>query len=134
MRVEKLELRVVGEDPSAAVGPGLSEPWKATLHDLQEQASSSAWRIYLEPLRPLRIAGGRLTVVGPEHAINWAALRYGELLLAAGRRRMPELRSIEFIADRSSMRPALRVGAARPVATYRHWSPTARASASTSGT
>ncbi len=132
MRSDQIQLRVVGEELSPAVGPGLLSPWEATLEDLRETVSAASWRSYLKPLRPVRVADGRLTVAGPPHAASWSAIRYGELLLAAARRRMPEVRAIEFLPERIETHPATRIAHRHERERYRGWGRGARAPGSPS--
>jgi len=129
---DQIQLRVVGEELAPAVGPGLLRPWEAVLEDLRENVSAASWRSYLKPLRPLRVAGGRLSVAGPPHAANWSAIRYGELLLAAARRRMPEVRAIEFLPERIETHPATRITHEPQGERYRDWGRGRRAAGSAS--
>ena len=132
MEGDQIELRVLGEELSPAVGPGLMRPWQAVLEDLRDTISPASWRSYLEPLRPVRLAAGRLSLAGPAHAANWSAIRYGELLLAAARRRMPELRAIEFLPERIEAHPARRITLREECARYRGWGPAPMAAGSSS--
>lgn len=132
MESDQIQLRVVGEELAPALGPGLLRPWEAVLEDLRGAVPAASWRSYLKPLRPLRLVGGRLSVAGPAHAANWAAIRYGELLLAVARRRMPELRAIEFLPERIEAHPATRITRREGRERYRGWGGGARAAGSPS--
>lgn len=118
---DQIQLRVVGEELARAVGPGLLRPWEAVLEDLRNAISPASWRNYLKPLRPVRVDGGRLSIAGPPHAANWSAIRYGDLILAAARRRMPEVRAVEFLPERIDTHPATRITHRGERERYRGW-------------
>ncbi len=132
MQSDQIQLRVVGEELSPALGPGLLRPWEAALEELRGSVSGASWRSYLKPLRPVRVVGGRLSVAGPPHAAHWSAIRYGELLLAAARRRMPEVRAIEFLPERIETHPAVRITHRGERERYRGWGGAGRAEGSPS--
>src|SRR6476619_5499468 len=70
---------------SRAPLPASAEPidsWSRVDRELRAAVPEAAYRIYLEPLRPLDFAGGVLRVAAPPATHRWVIDRFGRVLQA----------------------------------------------------
>ena len=124
MDCERTTLYLFEAAPRPEPGPGIVAPWRAAQAEIEHVLGGhwSAYRSYIAPLRPLRVADGRLSLAAPEPLLGFIARRYGGLLLEAARRQMPEVRAIELLPDGADGRSgAVRIAARAPKVSYDRW-------------
>ena len=63
---------------SASADP--TAPWSRVARELRAAVPEAAYRIYLEPLRPLELSGGVLRVSAPAATHRWVTDRFGRVL------------------------------------------------------
>jgi chromosomal replication initiator protein len=65
------------------VNAELEHIWSRIAGGLAEAIEEPVFRIWLEPLRPLELDGGQLTIEAPEQTCEWVRERFGRALQAA---------------------------------------------------
>jgi chromosomal replication initiator protein len=65
------------------VDTDLEHTWNRVAADLQRVVGDTTFRIWLEPLRPVRIQGHTLVLAAPKHSRRWVRDRFGPLLADA---------------------------------------------------
>jgi chromosomal replication initiator protein len=109
------------------VSAELEHIWSRVQAELAQAVEESTYRIWLQPLRPRELSGGRLEIEAPADACGWICERFGRLMQASATLVLGTETSIEFIprespaAGSERMRASLRVvrGAAQQTAAAR---------------
>jgi DNA-binding MarR family transcriptional regulator len=97
----------------AAGGAGgvedLQAVWARMQAALKSRLSANNYRAYVEPLRPVGLAGGRLTLSGSGFVIDWVRTRFLTLFKRAAQE--AGLDGVQFAADRPGPAPSGRPAA-----------------------
>ncbi len=61
---------------------------------MKEELSPNNYRAWVEPLRPVALRDGLLALEGPQHVVDWASNRLGNLFRRQAR--VARLKGVEF--------------------------------------
>jgi chromosomal replication initiator protein len=77
----------------------LTTIWQRVSEELRASLPPSTYRLWLEPLRPVSVAGSTLHLRAPDSVRTWVERRYSPRLLDAISRHAPEITSIAFVGE-----------------------------------
>jgi DNA-binding MarR family transcriptional regulator len=98
-----------GAAGGAAGVEDLQAVWARMQAALKSRLSANNYRAYVEPLRPVGLAGGRLTLSGSGFVIDWVRTRFLTLFKRAAQE--AGLDGVQFAADRPGPAPSGRPAA-----------------------
>lgn len=73
--------------------------WEQVRAELEASVPATTFSIWLDPLRPRLRSGSTLRVTAPASIRAWVERRYADRLLAAVRRAMPEIDTLDIVGD-----------------------------------
>jgi chromosomal replication initiator protein len=79
------------------VDADLENTWNRLAAELERVVGEATFRIWLEPLRPLRMHGATLVLAVPAHSRRWVSDRFGRLLCDAAGRALGDGASVELV-------------------------------------
>jgi chromosomal replication initiator protein len=98
----------------AGVNGGLEQTWARVQAELAELVDEPTYRIWLEPLRAVRIEGGVLTLEAQAQRGEWVSGRFGRLIEASVELVLGVGTSVEFASDVPEPEPERARGSRRP--------------------
>jgi chromosomal replication initiator protein len=75
----------------------LASAWEGVRDELRASLPPSTFALWIEPLRPLSARGSTLYLSAPESVRTWVERRYLPRLVAAARRRAPQLSEVKVL-------------------------------------
>jgi chromosomal replication initiator protein len=75
----------------------LATIWRRTREELEASLPRSTFRLWLEPLRVVRVHGSTLYLSAPDGVREWVERRYASRVVAALRHQTPSLNSVSFL-------------------------------------
>ncbi|MGI8595585.1 MAG: chromosomal replication initiator protein DnaA [Solirubrobacteraceae bacterium] len=95
--------------------PGeLADTWSAITAQLHRAVDDSAYGIWLEPLLPVALDGGVLTVAAPDEARGWVADRFARVLQASAATVLGPEVTVEIVSRSTAQRGSNGVGQPPP--------------------
>jgi chromosomal replication initiator protein len=88
----------------------LTTVWQRVTEELRASLPPSTYRLWLEPLRPVSVAGSTLHLRAPASVRTWVERRYAPRVLDAVARHYPEVTSVAFVGDAGEEAPASEAG------------------------
>jgi chromosomal replication initiator protein len=86
-----------GEAVQDAVSGDLATIWRRAREELESSLPRSTFKLWLEPLRVVRVHGSTLYLSAPDGVREWVERRYAARVLAALRRQTPSVSAIGFL-------------------------------------
>jgi chromosomal replication initiator protein len=81
-----------------AVSEDLATIWRGAREELEASLPPSTFKLWLEPLRVVRVHGSTLYLSAPDGVREWVERRYASRVLVALRRQTPSLTEIGFLS------------------------------------
>jgi chromosomal replication initiator protein len=85
------------DDPASA--DELTTVWQRVSEELRASLPPSTYRLWIEPLSPVSVAGSTLYLRAPDSVRTWVERRYAPRLLDAITNNAPEVTSIAFVGE-----------------------------------
>ena len=90
----------------AAVNAELENTWNRLAAELERVVGEATFRVWLEPLHPLRMQGATLVLAVPKHSRRWVGDRFGRLLTDAAGRALGDGAGVELVDEEDSEQDA----------------------------